>query len=226
MDDAVSIVQLYLRLNGFMTVTEFPVIEAVGDGNARAATDLDLLAFRFAGAGQLLSVGRGASPDFRQVPPDPVLCPDPSVSEMLIGEVKEGRAELNAAATNPNVLRAALLRFGCCPVEHLSALVAELRAHGRATTRHGHRVRMLAFGSIVSSEHRNWDAISLQHVMAFLRSYVREHWDLLRHAQSKDPALGFLVLLEKTASLAREPWPANFPKTKAKVSHGRPARRR
>jgi hypothetical protein len=38
------------------------------------------------------------------------------------------------------------------------------------------------------------------HVVDFLRSYLRDHWDVLRHAQIKDPTLGLLSLLEKWGS--------------------------
>jgi len=39
--------------------------------------------------------------------------------------------------------------------------------------------------------------ISLKHVVSFLQDYLRQHWDVLRHAQFKDPAFGFLMTLEK-----------------------------
>ena len=34
-------------------------------------------------------------------------------------------------------------------------------------------------------------------VVAFLRRYLRDNWDLLRSAEFKDPAFGFLMTLEK-----------------------------
>jgi hypothetical protein len=46
-DHAVALVESYLRLNGYFTVTEYPVIEACKFGGYRTATDLDVLAFRF-----------------------------------------------------------------------------------------------------------------------------------------------------------------------------------
>ena len=36
----------------------------------------------------------------------------------------------------------------------------------------------------------------------FLRRYLREHWEVLRHAQVKDTALGVLALIEKCAPTA------------------------
>ncbi|MBI4538745.1 MAG: hypothetical protein HY704_04445 [Gemmatimonadetes bacterium] len=35
------------------------------------------------------------------------------------------------------------------------------------------------------------------HVVEFLRSYLRQHWGVLRHVEIKDSGLGILALLEK-----------------------------
>ena len=51
MDTAVALVQAYLNVNGYFTVIEYPVLEAYRRGHARSVTDLDVLAFRFMGAG-------------------------------------------------------------------------------------------------------------------------------------------------------------------------------
>jgi hypothetical protein len=40
MDNAVALVQAYLRVNGYFTVAEYPVLEATRDGGYRAATDV------------------------------------------------------------------------------------------------------------------------------------------------------------------------------------------
>lgn len=34
-------------------------------------------------------------------------------------------------------------------------------------------------------------------IVLFLRSYLTQHWDVLGHAQIRDPALGMLALMEK-----------------------------
>ncbi len=47
MDAAVSLVETYLRINGYFTVTEFPVVELPEGADYRIATDLDILALRF-----------------------------------------------------------------------------------------------------------------------------------------------------------------------------------
>jgi hypothetical protein len=116
---------------------------------------------------------------------------------MLIGEVKEGRAELNPAGRNPQVLAAALARFGCCPPEAAPGMAGELLRRGRTTLPGGHQVRMVVFGSRTGPEDLAYQAISLGHVVRFLQEYLRGNWEVLRHAEFKDPVFGFIVMLEK-----------------------------
>jgi hypothetical protein len=123
--------------------------------------------------------------------------------DMIIGEVKEGRAELNRGATRPAVLRAALLRFGCCSEEQVPAVVDRLLERGHAVTSCSHRVRLVAFGSY-PGEHGNHDTILLGHVIGFLESYIQSHWALLRHAQFKDSTFNLLVTLQKARQSHQE----------------------
>ena len=199
MDNAVALVQAYLRVNGYFTVAEYPVIEAARFGY-RSLTDLDILALRFPGAGRLVPGRRAlASHPVAIFAPDPILAAPEDAVDMLIGEVKEGRAELNEAAHDPAVLRTVLARFGCCSVEETGPVVDELLRHGRLRLPSGHLVRLAVFGSSVGSRSPHGVAlgVSLGHVVSFLEDYLREHWDVLAAAQFKDPALGFLVTLEK-----------------------------
>lgn len=204
MDNAVSLVQAYLRVNGYFTVTEFPVIEALRGGAYRTATDLDVLAVRFPGAGQLVPAsGRRGGADQEHTVTDPALGIPAEHGDMLIGEVKEGRAVLNAAATDPAVLRTVLVRFGCCSREEAPALVDALLRDGSTLLPMGHQLRLVAFGSVTAGAGgQKYLAVSLGQIVAFLQGYLREHWDMLRQAEYKDPALGFLVMLEKALGTA------------------------
>jgi hypothetical protein len=201
MDPAVALVETYLRVNGYFTVTEYPIVEATRHEGYRTATDLDVLAFRFPGAGRLVpNVGRkppsGSAEE--RFAPDPELGSAGQEADMLIGEVKEGRAELNQAATDPAVLRAVLTRFGCCDPQHAPAVAKELLRAGSAITHCRHRVRLVAFGSLVDDPRsRKYSVISLGHIKQFLDNYIREHWSVLSQAQFKDPVLGFLLVQEK-----------------------------
>jgi len=199
MDNAVALVQAYLRVNGYFTVAEYPVIEAAHFGY-RALTDLDILALRFPGAGRLVPGRRAlASRPVATFAPDPALAAPDDAVDMLIGEVKEGRAELNEAAHDPTVLSTVLARFGCCSLDETEPLVDELLRRGRLRLPSGHLVRLATFGSTLGRRppHGVALSVSLGHVVAFLEGYLREHWDVLAAAQFKDPAFGFLVTLEK-----------------------------
>lgn len=199
MDNAVALVQAYLRVNGYFTVSEFPVIELRRREGYTAATDLDILAYRFPGAGRIVPRrGRSPSADQSHFAPDPVLGIPAEQPDMIIGEVKEGKAVLNAGATDPAVLRAVLVRFGCCSPAEAPRLAETLIREGATTLGDGHRLRMVAFGSVIeTSEAARYERISLGHLLAFLQTYLREHWEVLRHEDPKDPALGFLSLLQK-----------------------------
>ncbi len=201
MDHAVALVETYLRLNGFFTVTEYPVIEARRSGDFRTVTDLDLLAFRFPTAGRVAWRWQGGDSGPREVElfaPDPELSIPGDEPQMLIGEVKEGRAELNDAATDPDVLETALARFGCCLHEHVPAVVRNLLRDGQAKTHCGHVVRLIAFGSSPAQTDRiRYKTVLLGRVEAFVLDFIRKNWEAVHSAQFKDVAFAFLVMQQK-----------------------------
>jgi hypothetical protein len=194
-DNAVALVQAYLRVNGYFTVAEYPILEAMRTGY-RTLTDIDILGVRFPHAGQLVSSAGGRDEDHYD--PDPVLGATGHGGDMIIGEVKERRAVLNAAATDPGVLRAVLVRFGCCPPAGADAVVTALIRDGSVQLPVGHQARLVAFGSSVdSAAGGRYLSVELGHVVRSLQKYLRKHWSVIRHSDHKDPALGFLVTLEK-----------------------------
>lgn len=194
MDNAVALVQAFLRLHGYLTLTEFPVVRAARGGGQECLTDLDVLAFRF---------GEASGPGEAMHHPaeseaNALLGIAGGVPDMIIGEVKEGRAQLNDAATKHDVLTAALERFGCCRHSDIDGIVHELLRHGRAHTRHGHGVRLVAFGSLPpDAPSRGVKVVLLGTIIDFLRAYSRQHWAQLQSSESKDPGLSFLMTLEK-----------------------------
>ncbi|HRQ76929.1 MAG TPA: hypothetical protein PK098_13525 [Phycisphaerales bacterium] len=210
MDTAVAIVQAYLHLCGYFTATEYPVIESVRHGGYRMATDLDVLAVRFPNARRVVAgvSRRGAASDASA--PEPILAVVPDRVDMIIGEVKEGQAELNRAARDPRVLRTVLTRFGCCDESHAGNAVDELLRRGAADLAHGsafgHNVRLVAFGSR-RPDHLGYpcEVVLLGDVIESIQTYLREHWDLIHHAQFKDPALSLLMTLEKAAAAKGSP---------------------
>jgi hypothetical protein len=199
MDTSVALVQAYLHVNGYFTVAEYPVLEVLRGEHPRTVTDLDLLAFRFPGAGHEIIRGRTLQPlGGRPFAPDPVLGCPVDRADMIVGEVKESAARFNDATRDPAVLAVALARFGCCPPEHVDALTRRLLRRGHAVTPAGHAVRMVAFGDAPDPKRRGaWTTVPIGHVVEFLREYLRAHWQILRHAQLRDPVLGVLALIEK-----------------------------
>ena len=199
MDHAVALVQAYLQLNGYFTSAEYPIIAAAGRNGFRTLTDIDVLAFRFPSGLPSPELGKpGLTPrglDMSDV--DPGLGVPADAIDMLIGEVKEGRVGINSGARDPLVLKAVIGRLGD-PTYDSDVVVGDLLAHGSATLPSGFVIRLVAFGSFPpGTQVPPCRIISLGHVLDFLQRYVRKHWNMLRHLQFKDHAIGFLMTLEK-----------------------------
>lgn len=195
MDTAVALVRTYLQTNGFFTVTEYPILEAVTEHDTRTVTDIDVLGLRFPGV--------GTSSDDRttgglMVAPHGLLDLREDQIEVIIGEVKEGAAVLNRSARNPDVLSAVLRRFGAVDNEVIAQLVDQLIETSEAIHPAGIRIRLMVFAS-KPPKHRNetFTWISIGTIARWMREQVRDNWERLKSVQSKDPALSFLMLFEK-----------------------------
>lgn len=194
MDTAVALVKTYLQANGFFTVTEYPILESVGI-TTRSVTDIDVLALRFPGAG---GIGAEAPTGGLRIEPDAALEVSDAQIELIIGEVKEGAAELNKAARDPAVVAAALRRFGAMARDVEEELVRELLEDGEAFHPAGIRVRQMVFATKPPTRHRySYLWMNIGQIAEWMQGQVEEHWDQIKMIQSKDPALSFLLLFEK-----------------------------
>jgi hypothetical protein len=194
MDTAVALVKTYLQANGFFTVTEYPILESVGL-TTRTVTDIDVLALRFPGAG---GIGDEAPTGGLRIEPDATLEVSDAQIELIIGEVKEGAAELNKAARDPAVVAAALRRFGAMARDVEDELVRELLEDGEAFHPAGIRVRQMVFATKPPTRHRySYLWMNIGEIAEWMQAQVEEHWDQMKMMQSKDPALSFLLLFEK-----------------------------
>lgn len=199
MDHAVALVQAYLQVNGYLTAAEVPVLTALPAGGYATATDIDLLALRLCDAGGV-ALPRGMS----GLSPDPALAVPKGAADFLVIEVKEGRAELNRGARDPDVLRTVLEQFGVGPHDHVERAFRELERKGKTRWPGDVWVRRFAFGSTVDPKIvRGFRAISLTHVTSFLTDFMERHWSALRHAHLRQPALGFFALLEQVKRARR-----------------------
>jgi hypothetical protein len=203
MDHAVSLVQAYLEINGYFTVTEFPVLSSLPDGGFASATDVDLLALRLCNAGGVATTGTPSG----AYEPDPALEVPGAGADLLLVEVKEGRAELNRGAKDPAILEAVLGRFGLGAHERMAKSLRDLERKGETTWPGDVHVRMFAFGSTIDPKVvKGFRALSLAHVTRFVTAYIEHNWEALRHAQIRHEALGFLALLEQVRrSIRPEP---------------------
>lgn len=195
MDTAVGLVQAYLRLNGFFTVTEYPIVE-FRSADSRTLTDVDVLATRFPGAGRWVPDLPGGS---RTLPPDPVLDVSAEVVEVLICEVKEGAATLNRSAYSQKVVEAVIRRLGCCGRDH-EEVARRIATSGASISHFGAgakcRIRMVAFGASGSSR-KEFTFVPLKHVFQFIESHFDDYSEVFLHTQMKDPSLGLLALMKK-----------------------------
>lgn len=208
MDPAVALAQAYLYANQYFTVTEYPVVESFGDRGYRSATDIDLIAVRFPEAGRYVpgrvggrggdGSGNGSGEDEGVMigDLDPRLRAPADRVHVIIGEVKEGKAELNRGGRDPRVLQAALHRVGRYGLADHGSTIDRLLRDGVHETEHA-RVSMVAFGSY-RGERGPFTTITFGRVIRWMRRLARDHWDVLQNAQFKDPALSFLMLMEKS----------------------------
>ena len=196
MDHAVALVQAYLQLNGYFTSAEYPIIAGTARSGFRSLTDIDILAFRFPSGQPMAQPGKKRPGGLDISGLDPGLGVPGNSVDMIIGEVKEGRVGINTGIRDPEILKTVVSRFG--EVGDAAAIVQHLLDHGAAEVPPSFTVRLIAFGSFPpGSAVPPCRIISLGHVLTFLQSYVRKHWNMLRHLQFKDPAFGFLMTLEK-----------------------------
>jgi hypothetical protein len=214
MQTAVALVESYLRLNGYFTVTEYQVQHPVPGqiGRYETATDLDVLAVRLPwAAGTVLRHPQRAGESRCEIllADDPTLGFTPEIPDVLIAEVKEGAAELNRRLRTPEVLLAALRRVVCCDEEHIEEAAAEILKHGQATLRSPHglvcRVRLVAFcGYVDAARPAAVLTVTLAHIVEFIQDRLAAYRPILRSAQVTDPILGLLSLMDK-AGIAVQP---------------------
>ena len=216
METAVQIVRAYLQLNGYFTICEFPVVErSAREGRYSTATDIDVLALRFPHAIYEIPFrarGRGRRAERSRPHPgalhldvDPALEVPSDRLDMIIGEVKHGRAEVNPRLRDPLVLETAVSRTGCCPPSAIEGTVERLIRRGRAELDHGPgrkcRVRLMAFGGVESGP--GWiETMSLQQSARYIQEHLCRYARELKPARFGDPMVDLFQLLQKLGLLA------------------------
>ena len=197
MDIAVNLIETYLRLTGYLTVSEFEVQRRDVDGAFKTVTDVDVMAMRLPGD---VYVGDPHTTEDGELLllDDPVLQLEDDCIDVIIGEVKQGEADLNPGITEHVVLHSVLRRVEWIYDEPLSHVVRQLQVEAvhYSPARGGGRVRtrIVAFGR---AERSNLRVITHGHVVSTLLRFFDEHEAAFRPIQFKEPAPAFLRLLLK-----------------------------
>ena len=207
MDAAVGIVKAYLELSGYFVLTELPM-RVRERGGYRDVTDLDVVAVRFPeGAGR-----RDASDSF--LDPDPRLGARRNAFDVVIGEVKEGKAALNPALRRTETIAFALRRVGCCPEDRVDDEARIIARRGRREMALGAGlacvVRIVAFaGGHVRTTGAD-RTVPLDHCLASIAERLHRRGGALLGATFKDATLDLIALQEKLRT-EPEPSPATRP---------------
>ena len=198
MDIAVNLVETYLRLTGYLTLSEFEVQARNPDGVFETVTDVDIVGIRFPGT---IFVGDPHhEPDARQlVLDDPALLLDEDQTDVIIGEVKQGEAQFNAGIRRHEVLHSVLRRVAWLYAEGIDPVVDGLRDHDVCVVpaRGGGsiRTRLVAFGR---ADEPDLNTITHSHIVTTLLGFFGGLDDAFRPANFSDPAPAMLSLLLKT----------------------------
>ncbi|MEX1207297.1 MAG: hypothetical protein WEE36_01635, partial [Acidimicrobiia bacterium] len=198
MDIAVNLVETYLRLNGYLTLSEFEVQARRVDGAFESITDIDIMALRF--PGMIYAGDPHDEPDTRLLLlDDPELRLEPEQIDVVIGEVKQSEADFNPGIRDHKVLHQMLRRIEWLFAGELTSIVDELASSNLcvAPARGGGeiRVRLVAFGRAPRCDlHTMTHAHMVQTLMRFFSGT-----DLaFRPVQFRDPAPAMLSLLLKS----------------------------
>ena len=196
MDIAVNLIENYLRLTGYLTLSEFEVQRRHGD-TYRAVTDVDIMAMRLPGEVFLGDPHDESAAEVLLIE-DPELRIEDDTIDVIIGEVKQGQAVLNAGIRHHAVLHSMLRRVAWVFADGIDGVVEDLAEHStcHSAARGGGtvRTRLVAFGR---SEVTDLNTISLSHVITTMLGFFEEHEEAFRPIQFKEPAPALLRLLLK-----------------------------
>lgn len=196
-DIAVNLVESYLRLTGYLTLSEFEVQRRAPDGRYVTVTDIDVMAIRMPGPPVGAEPERTEECEVLRID-DPVLALETATVDVIIGEVKQGPADLNPGIKDHAVLRSMLRRIEWLYADPLEDVIGGLQrteVHRSAGRGGGQvRTRIVAFGR---SNDSHETVISLSHIVTTLLSFFDAHEEALRPVQFRDPAPAFLRLLVK-----------------------------
>jgi len=197
-DAASGLVEVYLHVNGYLTLSEWQIQAVNQRGQWDTVTDVDILALRFPGD---VFLADSHDPDLQstlQVPGDLLMLED-GVIDVIVGEIKEGEAVFNPAFTRHETLHTVLHRLdwlygemGVGPVvlDLTEQGVCRSPAPGGGTV----RTRLVAFGR---APQLTENTIPIGMIFEEAVALLAEHEALLRSARFANPVAATLKLLHK-----------------------------
>lgn len=198
MDIAVNLVENYLRLTGYLTLSEFEVQRRDKRGRFKTVTDIDIMALRFPGEVYIGDPHKAADYEMLVID-DPVLQLDDDTIDVIVGEVKQGQAELNPGIKDHGVLHSMLRRVEWIYDADIVDVIEGLQRDGlvMSPSKGGGRVRtrLVAFGR---SDFSDLNTVALGHIVTTMLEFFEEHAAAFRPIQFREPAPAFLSLLLKS----------------------------
>ncbi len=198
MDIAVNLVENYLRLTGYMTLSEFEVQRRDKKGRFKTVTDIDIMGIRFPGDVYIGDPHKAEDCEMLVID-DPVLKLEDNTIDVIVGDVKHGPAEFNPGIKDHGVLHSMLRRVEWIYGVEVNEVIDALQRTGvhNAPGRGGGRVRtrLVAFGR---SRHSDVNTIALGHIVTTMLGFFEEHEEAFRPIQFREPAPAFLSLLLKS----------------------------
>lgn len=207
MDVATDLVEVFLRSNGYLTLSELQIQSLNKRGDWETVTDVDILALRFPGRVFIADAHDPTLASELEVPGVPLYLEEDTI-DVIVGEVKQGEAAFNPSLTKHETLHTALHRLSWIYSDgDLDRVVEDLRDKGVCYTpaRGGGtvRTRIVAFGQ---ASEVTMNVIPLQVILERALDALESHDALLRSARSSSPAAAMLKLLHKTGfRFSRDP---------------------
>ncbi len=197
MDIAVNLVESYLRLTGYLTLSELEIHARNEDGTFRTVTDVDIIALRF--PGDTFIAEDDLTADHRMLlATDEALMLEGDVIDLIIGEVKQGDAIFNPGLRSHPTLHSVLRRVEWLyeggidtPIQDLiDHCVALAPARGGGTI----RARLVAFGQASAND---LHTINLSHIITTMTGFMARYDHVLPPYNFSDPAPALIQLLQK-----------------------------
>ncbi|OFW65357.1 MAG: hypothetical protein A2Z12_07390 [Actinobacteria bacterium RBG_16_68_21] len=198
MDIAVSLVESYLRLNGYLTLSEFDIQSRAADGTFETVTDIDIMGIRFPGDVYAGDPHDGVDARLLLLSDDALALVEDQI-DIIVGEVKQGEAQFNPGIRRHEVLHQILRRVEWLFEMGLRNVVDDLArrsvcvvpAKGGGTA----RVRLVAFGRAPEND---LHTITHAHIVNTLVRFFSGEDHAFRPAQFSAAAPAMLNLLLKS----------------------------